>query len=293
MTHRRFRAMNTDVELVTDGVSEETANDLCALADAEFARYEQIFSRFRPDSELSVLNEVGRLHPSPPMAEVVRLALAGRETTRGAFDPTVHDAVVAAGYDTSFEWLERTRAAAVPRARPACGGGVTIDDITGDIALDPGVRLDLGGIAKGYAADRVAELIGERAHCMVNAGGDVAVCGVPREGAWNIGVTRGDGTVMTLALVRGGLATSGSDRRRWRTGATEAHHLIDPATSAPSETDLIRATAVAASAAEAEVLAKRLFLAGRERAVQLADEHHVPAVLVDTAQATFLAGGLA
>ena len=292
MTHRRFRAMNTDIEIVTDGVSEETADHLCTLASSEFERYEQMFSRFRPDSELSRLNHVRTMHPSPQLAEVVRLALAARETTGGAFDPTVHDAVVAAGYDTSFEWLERTRAAAGPRTRPACGGGVTIDAFSGDITLDPGVRLDLGGIAKGYAADRVADLVGEQASCMVNAGGDVAVCGAPQEGAWNVGITRGDGTVMTLALVRGGLATSGNDRRRWRIGGTDAHHLIDPTTSAPATTDLIRATAVAKSAAEAEVWAKRFFLAGREQAVRAADREQVPAVLVDVTNATYLAGGL-
>ena len=146
---------------------------------------------------------------------------------------------------------------------------------------------------KGYAADRVAELAGENASCMVNAGGDVAVCGAPRCGAWDIGVTRGDGSVMTLSLSQGGLATSGRDRRRWTVDSREMHHIIDLVTSAPAKTDLLRVTAVASSAADAEVLAKSLFICGRAEAARKADAAGVPCVLVDANGATVLAGGLA
>jgi thiamine biosynthesis lipoprotein len=99
---------------------------------------------------------------------------------------------------------------------------------------------------------------------------------------------------MTLELSEGALATSGRDRRRWAAADGERHHLIDPATGLPAEGDLLRVTAVAATAMEAEVLAKALFLAGdADKAAAKADELEIPAVLVTRDGRTVLAGGLA
>ena len=85
-------------------------------------------SRFRPDSELSRLNRDGAIDASQDLAEVVELALAARERTGGRFDPTIHDALVGAGYDRTFDELaEDTDAAATPRpaaaAAPSPAGG--------------------------------------------------------------------------------------------------------------------------------------------------------------------------
>ena len=211
---------------------------------------------------------------------MVELALAARERTGGRFDPTIHDALVGAGYDRTFDELEsrhrRRRDAA------ACGGGVTV---TGRrIELEPGVKLDLGGIGKGFAAERVAELLALTGPSLVSAGGDVAVRGVPTEGTWAVAV---DDT-LTLGLTRGGLATSGRDRRRWRRAGVEQHHLIEPSTGRPSETDLVRVTAIGTDAVDAEVLAKELFLGGSEEALA----RDVPAVLVTADGRTLTTGGL-
>jgi thiamine biosynthesis lipoprotein len=98
---------------------------------------------------------------------------------------------------------------------------------------------------------------------------------------------------VTLALGRGGLATSGVDRRRWRRGGREAHHVIDPRTGAPAATDLVRATAVGATAAEAEAFATALLVAGERGARRLARRLGVPAVLVTADGRMALEGGLA
>ncbi len=257
IAHRTFRAMGTEIELVLDADTHDAAFD---RAEAEFERLEQVMSRFRPDSELSRLNEAGSLDASADLAEVVSLALAAREETGGRFDPTVHDALVAAGYDRTFDEVAPTGPAR--NAAGACGGGVTVEGHR--IEVEPGYRLDLGGIGKGFAAERVAELLACSGPCLVSAGGDVAVRGVPAEGVWPVAV--GDG--LTVGLERGGLATSGRDRRRWRRGAEERHHLIDPATGRPAQTDLVRVTAIGRTAVDAEVLAKVLFLGGFDEAVR-------------------------
>jgi thiamine biosynthesis lipoprotein len=239
MEHRAFRAMGTEIELLGEGGFE--------LAEAEFHRLEALLTRFRPDSELSRLNRDGSIDASPDLLRVVELALDARERTEGRFDPTVHDALVAAGYDRTFAEVGDGTLGA---PRPA-GGDVRIAG--GRIELGADVRLDLGGTGKGYAAERAAELLALAGPCLVNAGGDIAV----RGGAWLVGVEE-----TTLELSEGGLATSGRDRRRWRRGGREQHHLIDPRTGAPAETELLRVTVVAEDAVEAEVQAKNVFLGG-------------------------------
>jgi thiamine biosynthesis lipoprotein len=274
MLRRSFTAMGTDVELLLDAPPGERAERALDRAEAEFERLEQILSRFRGGSELSRLNRDGRIAAaSPDLVRVVELSLVAREQTGGLFDPTVHDAVVAAGYDRTFEEVPADGPPLRPGGVP-CGGAVRVDGLS--IELAAGTRLDLGGIAKGYAVDRVAEQLGVHGPCLVNAGGDLTV----RGGAWPVGV---DETV-TLELTRGAIATSGRDRRRWTRGGEEAHHLIDPATGRPAVGDVVRVTVVATSAAEAEVLAKAAFLGA---------DVGVPRVLVTADGRTVLAGGLA
>jgi thiamine biosynthesis lipoprotein len=281
MERRTFRAMGTEIELLVDA---EDADDALAAAESEFHRLEALLSRFREDSELSVLNRDGSIDAGPELLRVVSLALAARERTGGRFDPTVHDAVVAAGYDRTFT--------AVPAAGPVtgapvpAGGAVRIDG--NRIELDSGVRIDLGGIGKGYAAERAAEPLATAGPCLVNAGGDIAT----RGGSWPVGVATGSGR-LTLELTGSALATSGRDRRAWRRGGRALHHLIDPATGDASASDVMRITVVAADAIDAEVLATSLFLAGMDAAAAAADAAGIPTVLVGEDGRTLLAGGLA
>lgn len=278
---RSFRAMGTDIALYVDAAMRDGA---LAAAEAEFHRLESILSRFRPDSELSRLNADGGIDAGPDLLRVVALALDARERTAGRFDPTVHDALVAAGYDRTFDQVARD-GAKIGAAVPA-GGGVRIDGTR--ISLDRGVHVDLGGIGKGYAAERAAELAAIAGPCLVDAGGDIAV----RGGAWPVGVETADGT-LTLELCDGALATSGRDRRRWRRGGEELHHVIDPRTGRPAASDVLRVTVAADDAVEAEILATSLFLAGTERAAAEASAAGVAAVIVSDDGRTILAGGLA
>ncbi len=147
------------------------------------------------------------------------------------------------------------------------------------IALERGFRLDLGGIAKGYAVDRATGILAQSGPALVNAGGDLA----GRGRLWPVGVETGDGE-LTLGLEDHALATSGRDRRRWRRGGIEAHHLIDPATGAPAEARYLRVTVTAPTTVEAEIQAKAVFLGA---------EPEGPAVLITADGRTLLAGGLA
>jgi len=277
METRTFRAMGTSVELF---VEVDDARAALNSAEVEFERLEQVMSRFRPDSELSRLNDAGSLEVSVDLAQVIELALAARERTNGLFDPTVHAAMVGAGYDRTFESFPTER-----EGRPtpaACLGGVEV--AARRVSIEPGFRLDLGGIGKGFAAERVAELLAATGPALVSAGGDVAIRGVPAEGVWAIGVN----DEVTLGLEYGGMATSGVEGRRWRVGGVEQHHVIDPRTGKPAQTDLVRVTAIAGNAVEAEVLAKSVLLEGLDAAIG-AD---TTAVLVTADGRTIRTGGL-
>jgi FAD:protein FMN transferase len=283
-----FHAMGTGVEALVESPLWPDARLALARVREEFERLEQVFSRFRPDSELSRLNEAGSIEASADLRTVVELALAARERTGGRFDPTLHDAVVAAGYDRTFDELDE-HAPARPAPDPCAARNVIVRGRR--IELGPGVRLDLGGIVKGYAADRCVRQLAALGPCLVNAGGDLAVAGTRAEGPWPVAVNV-PGARLTLALPEGGLATSGRDRRRWRRQGEERHHLIDPATCRPAEGGPLTVTVAAASATEAEVVAKSIFLAG-PAAEREAERLGAPAVMVLADGRTRLIGGLA
>jgi FAD:protein FMN transferase len=272
MLRHAFAAMGTEIEVLLDGDDPSELEE----AEREFRRLEALLSRFRPDSELSRLNGAGELAVGPELLELAERAVEAREQTGGRFDPTVHDAVVAAGYDRSFE-LVAVEGPGFRAEAPRAGGRVEIDRTSGRVALEPGYKLDLGGIAKGWAADRVATRLGEAGPALVNAGGDIAAGGA-RE--WPVAVEAAE-SALTLGVVDGGLATTGRDRRRWTRDGRAEHHIVDPATGIPADTDLLTVTVAAASATDAEVLATSLFLAGgRERALEEADAAGIAAVLV-------------
>lgn len=290
MLRETFRAMGTSMELLLDAPEGPAARGALSAARREIERLEDLLSRFRPGSELSRLNRERRMRVGPDLGRVLAAALGLRRRTGGRFDPTVGRAVVAAGYDRSFDEIRDD--ARPPGAPVPSGGVVVLDDAWGWAALGPGVDLDLGAIAKGDAADRACAVLAAAGPCLVNAGGDLVVSGPRAEGGWPVGLDAADGGIV-LSLESGAMATSGTDRRRWSRGGHEMHHAIEPRRGTPSDTDLVRATAIAPTGAEADALATALLVAGAREAAHLADMWHVPAALVDSSGALTLAGGLA
>ncbi len=273
MLRRAFHAMGTEVELLLDAEPSAESEVAFARAEREFERLEAMLSRFRSDSQLSALNRSGVLDAGPDLVAVTRLAVEARERTDGLFDPTVHDALVAAGYDRTFD---EVLPEGDTQPAKACRGEVRIEGSR--IELEPGFRLDLGGIAKGYAVDRALAQLSPAGPCLVNAGGDLAGGGR----LWPVGVETADGEI-TLGLENGALATSGRDRRRWQRNGHERHHLIDPATGMSAEGEFLRVTVLAPTAVDAEVLAKAAFLGAPV---------DTPAVFVTTDGRTLLTGGI-
>lgn len=263
--------MGTDCEWILDVDDPSDAITAFAAAERDLERREAEWSRFRSDSALCRLNRDGAVLGCPEMAHLMTHALELRTQTQGLFDPTLHDAMVEAGYDRTFEEIE---AADRPTAARRGGGEVSVCCDTGTIRLGGGVRVDLGGIAKGYAADLAADSLAEFGPCVVNLGGEVVVRGAP----WPIGIETHGGP-RTVEISYGAVATSGVDRRRWATNRGIRHHVMDPATGASATTDLQRVTIIDADGARADALATALLVAGRGRALRMMDELGVAGIL--------------
>ena len=266
-----WRAVGTSCAAAVTAASHEDAEAGAALAAAqkEVAACERELSRFDPASDLSRLNAAGgRWTPvGRRLLEALRLALHAREDTGGRFDPTILPALAAAGYDRSFKLLEERPAAAAEGWRG--GTAIELDERLGRARLEPGSAVDLGGIGKGYAADRALAAMHSvsprLAGGLVDLGGDIAVHGrSPEGGPWLVAVAdpRLSGeTLAVLALEAGGVATSGRDARRFGPSRS-LHHLIDPETGEPAVAGPLAVTVVATGAAEAEAHATMLAIAG-------------------------------
>ena len=274
MQRVRFGAMGTTVSVLLPARQAQAGS--AAVRDL-FGRWEGALSRFLPESELACLNR----HAGEPVAvsallyEVIVTALKAAQATEGLYDPTLLRHLVAVGYDRSFATLPPQTPAAA--GLPGPGGGwrrIAVDHSHRRVTLPAGVGLDLGGIAKGMAVD--AAVSGLRAlgadAALVNAGGDLAVHGcLPGGMAWPV-MVEGRAAPQVVLLQRGALATSGLARRHWQQGQQGRHHLLDPRTGLPAQSDLWAVTVVAARCVQAEVAATAAFVLGPEEGARFLQE---------------------
>jgi thiamine biosynthesis lipoprotein len=226
---------------------------------------------------------------------LVTLALSGWRATAGRFDPTVLGAVMDAGYDRSFDQLRHWADPPEPSGLSTGAVAVAVDDRCGTVALPAGVGFDSGGIGKGLAADMVvAELLAEGASAAcVNIGGDLRAEGWA---TWQLDVAdpfdHHRPPVARLAVGRGAVATSSRLHRTWSQGGSLRHHLIDPLTGEPADTDVAAVTVVTGEAWRAEVLGKAALLAGVAGAFDVLKAHAATGLVIDAGGGLHLASDL-
>ena len=280
MKRLEFRAMNCQMLAVLDREDAPVAEWL-AQVPLWFADWEQRLSRFRIDSELSQLNRSrGQALPvSSVLWDVVQTALKAADYSEGLVTPTLLRAMEVAGYDRSFSSLQPSGAPIhlQTKTSTAVRDWRTIQWVAypRSIRLPLGVQLDLGGIAKGWAAEQAVQQLSLHGPALVDAGGDIAVSGPQADGtAWPIGVTDPEGrTVEMLMLSEGGVATSGRDYRRWQIGDLCQHHILDPRTGQPAQTDVLTVTVIAPTTCEAEMAAKVVLILGSRDGLHWLEAH--------------------
>lgn len=265
-----FRAMGCQMMAAID-LKPDSANRLLSQVPAWFADWEACLSRFRPESELSRINRQPgiRVPVSETLWQVLQSARRAEAESQGLVTPVLLDALMAAGYTTSFDRLEKEQQV-TQLSSPA---GFSLRDVQflpeqRSICLPRGMHLDLGGVAKGWAAQRAMRLLAEYGPAMVDAGGDIAISGLQSNGhPWLVGIQdpRSPGKSLgMLRLGRCGVATSGRDRRRWKQAGLWKHHLIDPRSGEPANTDVLTATVIAPTTTRAEMAAKSVLIQGSQ-----------------------------
>src|SRR5438067_1736085 len=261
---RHFEALGTTCSLF--GV--DLAAERLERGEAWVRSMHSRLTRFEPDSELSRLNAAAGtwFAVSDELEELLRESLQAWELSGGLVNVAVLSALRGIGYERPLSMgppvgVEAAAGVAL-RALPE-----VLEVVPGRARLEPGAGLDLGGLAKGWMADRLAERLGENA--LANLGGDLCARGPGPEGeGWPV-----DFAGVTVLLREQGAATSSTRKRAWQMGVQRVHHLIDPRTGAPARSDLTQVSVVATSAVRAEVFAKAALLLGSPAATPFLAAH--------------------
>ncbi len=285
-----FRAMNTMVLLALEGPDSPSDEGL-QQTRAFIQDCERRFSRFLPDSELSRLNQSAGswVDVSDDMYDLLSVSKAYFQETGGLFDPSILPDLKRAGYDVSMDELRRrsmtAQAGSAPSPRPTLNE-LELDGPARKARLPRGMQIDLGGIAKGWIVQQAAALLkGHGDAAGVSAGGDMVFAGLPSDGKWRVLVedpldeNRG---LVTLNVGEGAVVTSSVSKRTWTQDGAKRHHIIDPRTGEPAETDWLSVTVMAPQADLAEAYAKAFLIGGRQEATRLMLQRpHIAVLCID------------
>lgn len=282
-----FRAFDTVCAVSADV-------DAAALREVEAlcARYELLLSRFNPESRLFALNaaEGKWIDAGDELASVLRAALGYCERTGGLFDITMGG--VCRLWD--FKRGVMPADAAITQALAHVDWRNVQVEGTQARIIDPQTTIDLGGMAKGYIADRVIDLLKCRGATtgVINLGGNVACLGgKPNGSAWNVGLRApapSGGSLQAASFasvpVRGkSVVTSGVYERSFVRNGRVLHHILDPRTGKPAETDVLSATIIADKSLDADGYTTALIIMGADEALTFAEQTPgIEAVLLTT-----------
>jgi thiamine biosynthesis lipoprotein len=240
----------------------DRADEALAMMAEDLAALDAACSRFRDDSELKRLEEASGGHPvavGPLLFDAIEVACVVAVQTAGTVDPAIGSVLIELGYDRDFGELTAPSSGPECPAQPAPGWWqISLDPDARTVAVPSGVHIDLGATAKAFAADRMSQRVSRALDCgaLVNLGGDVAVSGPCPAGGWAVGIasectTPPDSVDELIAVVAGGLATSGTTARSWTRNGKRIHHIVDPWTGEPARPVWSLVSALAPSCVEA------------------------------------------
>lgn len=282
-------AMDTYMELKAYGGEAE---DLLEKAEKEIFRLERLFSATSAESELYRLNLSGSGAVSPELAEIISVSLALSRKTGGAFDPSVRPLLRLWGF-TEDEFRVPSEAGIAAALERVGDERISAD---GTEVLLNGCELDLGGIAKGYAADRFAGIAAESlcGGAFANLGGMICAAGTKPGGEpWRVALQSplGEGYAAVLSVSNVCISTSGAYQRFFESGGKRYHHIIDPSTGFPAESDLLSATVIDESGCFADAVSTALFVMGEDASVKFCRQNGVCAILITEDMRLLCLGG--
>ncbi len=271
---KSFFAMDTYMTLTAYG---ENAREALEAGEAEIERLDRLFSTGDENSEIFALNAAGGGEVSEETAMLIQRSLDLYDQTGGIFDISIYPVMELWGF-TSGDYkvpesdeLERTLALV-----DAGNLSLTESDESAVLSMEEGMEIDLGGIVKGYADDRVGDIFAEYGveDAIINLGGDVRVMGTRPDGdLWRVGIQDPedtDGFLGGLTLTDTTVVTSGGYERYFEDEETgrRYHHIIDPRTGSSADSGLISVSVICEDGTLADALSTTLFILGTEDAVE-------------------------
>jgi thiamine biosynthesis lipoprotein len=285
---RAIDLMGTRVSVELWHEDEAVATELIERVLDEYRRIDRNMSTYRPDSEISRVNAEASQHVVPVSGELLELvatSLGISEASGGAFDISYESV----GYLYDFRARLRPDAAAIAAHLDAIDyRQILIDRDAGTIRFGkPGMRINLGGIGKGYAVEQGARILRAAGieHALLNAGGDTRVLGDRLGAPWIVGIRhpRAEGEFATrLPLVDEAISTSGDYERFFEENGRRYHHILDPGTGESTLT-LLSCSIIGPDATMTDGLTKIPFVLGAEAGIALIEEHYpgYEAIVVD------------
>ena len=292
-------AMDTLMTLEAYGKNSQEA---ISAAEQEINRLDGLFSRTNEKSEISAVNSAAGQSPaavSEDTFEIIQAAIEMSELTGGAFDITVAPIVDAWGFITE-DYTVPSRET-LDGLLPLVGSGrISLDEESSSVYLDAGTEIDLGGIAKGYASDRIHEILAEYgvSSAIIALGGNVYAIGSKPDGSkWRVAVRdpNDENSFIGIASVSDtSVITSGSYERYFESDGVRYHHIIDPETGCPAEKGLRSVTIITKNGAMGDALSTALFVMGLDEAVEFwRGRDDFEAIFVTSGGAVFATEGIA
>lgn len=238
-------------------------------------------STTKKTSLISRLNESGDPITDPNVISIVRKSLEYAKKTEGAFDPTVYPLVKLWGFTTDSPAVPTDEEIAAALQKVGYDKIAVSDSVT-----TTGAQLDLGGIAKGYATEKLKEYLAEKGvkDALINLGGNVYAMGKKNGVDWQIAVKDplSENYVGVLSLSDRAVVTSGLYERFFEKDGKKYGHILDPKTGKPVENDFLSVTVVGKNATKCDAFSTALFVMGKEKAISFALKNKIDVLFVTT-----------
>lgn len=286
--HSRVEAiMGTEVRVELWHEDATAARAAIGAVMDEMRRIDALMSPFKPDSELSRINREAAQKPvviSQEMFDLISRSLEFSKLSGGAFDITFSSV----GYLYDYREHIKPSEAEIAKALPGVNyRHLQLDRKRRSIHFARnGVRIDLGGIAKGYAVDNCIALLKKRGitNAIVTAGGDSRLLGDRRGRPWNVGIRdprRSDDVAAVLPLADVAISTSGDYERYFEEDGVRHHHIINPKTG-KSASGVRSVTVIGPDGVTTEGLTKSVFVRGPEEGMRLIESlPNIDAIVID------------
>lgn len=301
--------MDTFCAITVVSPSKEKASEAIDAGFAEIKKLEILLNYFSPESELSVINNsagISAVRVSNETAELIAKTINISKATGGAFDPSIAPVI------RLWNFSKKTTANSVPpdgmireALRHVDYRKIVMRDSQEVFLPEEGMEMDLGGIAKGYAADKAVDAIKRRGirAALVAIAGDIRGYGVnPSGNGWKVGIQNPrpaaaserpwEDVFAVLHLADRAISTSGDYQRFFIQDGRRYHHLLDPASGYPADSGLISVSVIAPEGYLADSLSTAVFILGAGKGLKLLQSRGLDGVLVDKNKNIFITDGL-